>query len=521
MHHKVHYPERALYFSIKLPSLTRIPRPHPFFFYTMGDKLDMVGWLEMKTMLGWSPRWCELRGKLGQFIRSHDKEDRTTRKLSDLKAAVVTLETGHSQRRYLEVAYARSPEAGVHTLRLRCANSQEASLWLKAIQRSQQYHLQRQPGGSRVFTITKTVNGTIGLLLKRASIDKIDPGGPADVAGLRVGMLIIRVCDTMIKLNDEMMTAHSIAAAPHEFEIEVKIPKHVGQRGEAVRSAVPRQLLLFAYAGLHQPSVQLPSKLLRTVSEFLNEGTKVLVVLWGWGNTVESRHVLVPGYSVTAADVHQILNADSKWLSARDDSSVWDSKAVYFAGPSPGPTSGKQRRILPSEVLSAYLGTGKGLALHMVSVEAKTHLDAFIASTEACTPAGSPHRGRVERSSIYDETAVVSLEEHQDCLREKDQEITRLKGVIATLRSSLAELRTQSGGLPWDEEEPSIVTVWQSGETKGGNNLVMNNTKKQQQQQQELRDRVVAAGTLEELESVDFPEGEADGVCTHLPHPPY
>eukprot|EP01061_Rhynchopus_euleeides_P022813 TRINITY_DN37259_c0_g1_i1.p1 TRINITY_DN37259_c0_g1~~TRINITY_DN37259_c0_g1_i1.p1 ORF type:complete len:789 (+),score=256.32 TRINITY_DN37259_c0_g1_i1:64-2367(+) len=442
---------------------------------------DMCGWLEMRTMLGWSLRWCELRGRLGQFIRSHDKDDRTTRKLSDLRGAVVTLEPEHSQPRYLEVAYARSPEAGVHTLRLRASTAQEALSWMKAIQKAQQYHVQNQPGTSKSFTVRKEVDGTIGLFLKRATINKIDPGGPADVAGLRVGMTIVRVCDTMIKLNDEMMTARSISGAPRQFEIEVKVPKALaGQSGAEMRHAVPRQVLLLAFTASIKQHLGLDNKTLQTVSAFLNEGTKVLVVLWGWGSTVESRHVVIPGYDITATDVHQILNADSKWLSAREGASAWDSKAVYFAGPSAGPNSGRQTRIVPSEPLASCLGwgTGKGLALHMVSVESQTHLRAFVASTESGL---SPVR-RKNDDDVWGGGAV-SREDHLLVVQEKDAEIARLKKIISGMREQLSELRSQSGIPPWDEEEPSIVA--------------------------ELRDKVVAAGTLEELESVDFPEGEA------------
>ncbi|KAJ9453332.1 hypothetical protein DIPPA_03035 [Diplonema papillatum] len=89
---------------------------------------DKCGWLEMKTMLGWAARWCEFRGGVCQLIRSHEREDRTTRKLSDLRNAVLRLERGHSSDRYIEAAYARSPEEGTRTLRLRTASAPEAKV---------------------------------------------------------------------------------------------------------------------------------------------------------------------------------------------------------------------------------------------------------------------------------------------------------------------------------------------------------------------------------------------------------
>ncbi|KAJ9453329.1 hypothetical protein DIPPA_03038 [Diplonema papillatum] len=82
----------------------------------------------MKTILGWAARWCEFRGGVCQLIRSHEREDRTTRKLSDLRNAVLRLERGHSSDRYIEAAYARSPEEGTRTLRLRTASAPEAKV---------------------------------------------------------------------------------------------------------------------------------------------------------------------------------------------------------------------------------------------------------------------------------------------------------------------------------------------------------------------------------------------------------
>ena len=473
---------------------------------------DKAGWLEMKTMLGWSPRWCELRSKLGQFIRSHDKDDRTTRRLSDVRASSVSLEKGHSTDRYLEIAYARSPEAGVHTLRLRATSAAEAAEWMRAIQAVKHRHLQNQPGSNVVFTVCKDPSGTVGLYLKRASIDHIEKGSPADRAGLKEGMIIRRVCDTVIKLNDERKAARaSIAAAPQTFEIEVCVPRALAVNGNHLgastvcssgeRSTIPRQVVLLALVQYRRSPArsacyELSQALLQEVAAFCNESCRIMVVLWGWGSTVESRHLALPSPHVTAAHVHRMLSADDNWLSARCDDSSWDTKAVYFTGPSAGPASGRQNRIIPDEALSTHLGwkgPSQGLALHLVSVASKAHLEAFVSSSDSPTSpqvsaSSSPRRLRTAAADLVpppaDPAAVaatvsavdvlsaaetadsallvgdsVPMETHKAIVAEKDDEIARLRERLHLLKAQLEDLRLQTGAVPWDEEEPSIVAV--------------------------------------------------------------
>ena len=441
-----------------------------------GESVIKTGWLEMKNMLGWFPRWCEFREIGCQFIRSHERDDRTTRKLSDLKTAILRLESGHASKRYIEVAYARSPEAGVHTLRLRAKSAQEAREWQQVIQQSQQRHASNHPDTPRTFRVKKDSKGRVGIQLKRSIVTAVS--GSAASAGLKVGMTINRVCDTLIRGKEHSTAVAAILSAPSVFEIEAFIPKQ------------PQQQL--SESPLAAPSLQvwclskvLDAKSVAAIAGWIPPPKKpstLLVVLWGWGSTVESKHVTIPaGASFTAQDVHMLLNSDTTWQAARlagCSTQTWDTKAIYFSGLSSGPSAGKQRRMLPSELLTETGLTSdmRGLALHVVSCEAEDQIRQFKQS------AGDTNKNDVG--------GVITLADHQKIVAEKDDEITRLTKQITQLRELLNTIHVNTGTPPWDEEEPSVVTA--------------------------LRDRVNAAVTLDELESVNL-NNDDDGASFFTP----
>eukprot|EP01059_Diplonema_ambulator_P015151 TRINITY_DN2624_c0_g1_i2.p1 TRINITY_DN2624_c0_g1~~TRINITY_DN2624_c0_g1_i2.p1 ORF type:complete len:782 (+),score=109.37 TRINITY_DN2624_c0_g1_i2:61-2346(+) len=426
---------------------------------------DISGSVEMKTKLGWSVRWCEFTGKTCQFIRSHDREDRTTRKLSDLKQAKLKLEPGHSSDRYIEVMHARSQEAGVHTLRLRLASAREATVWIQTVQKAQNHQLRKEQL-RKVYVVKKNADGTVGLKLRKSIIESVDPKGPASNAGLVAGLQIIRVGDTLVRQEDEGHTAMYVRNAPGKFEIEVRTPKEAEKVENFANEHTIARVKTLAMYWKRRTGEYLPETILRELIPWINHNLKIMVVLWGWGNTVESRHISVPGAFVNAKTVHSHLDADQSWHTARECDSSWDSKAVYFAGPSAGPTAGRQRRVLPSEPLSnAGFNEGKGLALHVVSVDSKKHLADFSSSAEE---KGDGGKGKKH----------MPIAEHNKIVAKKNEEIARLKAKIVELQKALKQ-----SGLPWEEEEPSVVA--------------------------DLKDKVDAATTLDELESLDLPEEEA------------
>eukprot|EP01060_Flectonema_neradi_P028216 TRINITY_DN3792_c2_g2_i1.p1 TRINITY_DN3792_c2_g2~~TRINITY_DN3792_c2_g2_i1.p1 ORF type:complete len:772 (+),score=118.00 TRINITY_DN3792_c2_g2_i1:768-3083(+) len=445
-----------------------------------GDPVIKTGWLEMKNMLGWSPRWCEFRELGCQFVRSHERDDRTTRKLSDLKTAILRLESGHASKRYIEVAYARSPEAGVHTLRLRAKNAQEARDWQQVIQQSQQRHASNPSNTTKVFRVKKDANGRVGIQLKRAVVTAVT--GSAAAAGLKVGMSITRVCDTLIRGKEHSAAVAAISSAPTNFEIEAFTPRQPQQQlsePPTVTPSLPVQVWCLAKV-FKDPGV------VSQVSEWippLKKPSTLLVVLWGWGSTVESKHVTIPaGASFTAQDVHMLLNSDTTWQAARlagCSTQTWDTKALYFSGPSSGPSAGKQRRMLPSELLTdtGLTSDMRGLALHVVSCEAEDQIRQFKHS------AGDKKKNNV--------SGVISLTDHQKIVAEKDEEIAKLTKQITQLRELLNTIHVNTGTPPWDEEEPSVVT--------------------------ELRDRVNAAVTLDDLESVNLKNLNDDDASFFTP----
>eukprot|EP01062_Namystynia_karyoxenos_P083930 TRINITY_DN9766_c0_g2_i1.p1 TRINITY_DN9766_c0_g2~~TRINITY_DN9766_c0_g2_i1.p1 ORF type:complete len:960 (+),score=270.45 TRINITY_DN9766_c0_g2_i1:69-2882(+) len=529
---------------------------------------DRQSWLEMKTMLGWAPRWCEFCAANCQLIRQHDKEDRSSRKISDLRRAQLRLEDGHSVRRYFEIAFARSPGGEVYTLRMRVRgegpqSAQEALSWVQAIRRAQramQLEETEARAAQRIrhFRIVKQDGGKIGLSLRGATVLEVAPGGPAAAAGLAPGMKIWTVDGKRINKKDAY---DSIIAAPQEFQVSVLLPaSDPSVAGAALRGNARRAAHLLARVGERRRELRLDTKLLLGVAAFAADTSKLHVVLWGWGQDVESKRMEVPSASSTARDVHQRLDQDSAWLSAREGGCTWDTKAVYFAGPAQGPSAGRQWRVLPGEPLTSQgvaLGPkSRGVALHIVSVASRRHLELFSAAAEPRPPhqpagedegggAGEPGRSGtgVDDARPLDDVArqlrkggermlraassgagalrdavrpeprarhrdaaplppgaAVPYERYRAEIDRRDAEILRLRQEKSELLSLLehAGLRTPrslslSSVVPWDEEEPAVVAT--------------------------LRNRVERAQTLRDLERIDIEDADAGGFFTPVGTP--
>eukprot|EP00756_Hemistasia_phaeocysticola_P004180 Hpha_TRINITY_DN12680_c0_g1::TRINITY_DN12680_c0_g1_i2::g.49938::m.49938 len=460
------------------------------------ESLDRASWLEMRTMLGWAPRWCEFCAANCQLSRQHDKEDRSSRKTSDLRKAQIRIEDGHSVARYFEIAFARSPGSGEeYTLRMRVRSegadsAQEARDWMRAIQTAQKTLQQeertaRSAPHFRDFRIFKEDGGKVGLSLLGTRVQEVVPGGAAANAGISPGMAIVEVAGKKVGRKDAY---EAIVAAPTEFRVRALLPANdpsvVGAslfgRGRMAASVMAR-------AGYRKPDLRLPAETILRIAAFSTELCKIHVVFWGWGQDMETKRMDVPGEWV-AADVHQRLDRDSKWQNARDGC-TWDTKAVYFAGPVAGPTEGgKMRRVLPTQPLD---GRDRGSALHIVSVQAKKHLGLFVTAVQRGEEHMDPKQQYLSQPLAASTVATTVLtkkgstsdafgrsfqqrsvpyETYRKDVGMRDREIKRLKALVAELRMRLeasgdhfgdAEtcMTPISSALPWDEEEPPLLAT--------------------------------------------------------------
>eukprot|EP01060_Flectonema_neradi_P024904 TRINITY_DN33781_c0_g1_i1.p1 TRINITY_DN33781_c0_g1~~TRINITY_DN33781_c0_g1_i1.p1 ORF type:complete len:515 (+),score=88.30 TRINITY_DN33781_c0_g1_i1:80-1546(+) len=105
----------------------------------------------------------------------------------------------------------------------------------------------------------------------------------------------------------------------------------------------------------------------------------ILVVLWGYSDMVESRHVRCSQSSVTPSDVHLKLTYDKPWQDARTPTTTWNTQAVYWLGDSNvSSTSFKPKSLDPNQPLTSQgFQPGSGLALHIVCTKDTDRLSFF------------------------------------------------------------------------------------------------------------------------------------------------
>eukprot|EP01063_Lacrimia_lanifica_P015390 TRINITY_DN2216_c1_g1_i1.p1 TRINITY_DN2216_c1_g1~~TRINITY_DN2216_c1_g1_i1.p1 ORF type:complete len:924 (+),score=342.39 TRINITY_DN2216_c1_g1_i1:109-2880(+) len=113
------------------------------------------------------------------------------------------------------------------------------------------------------------------------------------------------------------------------------------------------------------------------------ESLSLLVVLWGFGVTPESRHLkLRPKDKVTANYVHKHLSQDTQWLEARDgavDRGKFGTQAVYWLGMADtSHPSFCPQTIQPGQpIVQQGYRSGASTALHIVHTSAKDLLQFF------------------------------------------------------------------------------------------------------------------------------------------------
>ena len=105
----------------------------------------------------------------------------------------------------------------------------------------------------------------------------------------------------------------------------------------------------------------------------------VLVVLWGYSETVESRHVRCSRGSATPVHIHKKLTSDKHWHDARISTASWNAQAVYWLGESDITLSSfKPTPLLPSvPLVSQGFQPASGHALHIVHTEDANRLAFF------------------------------------------------------------------------------------------------------------------------------------------------
>eukprot|EP01064_Diplonema_japonicum_P026321 TRINITY_DN3773_c1_g2_i3.p1 TRINITY_DN3773_c1_g2~~TRINITY_DN3773_c1_g2_i3.p1 ORF type:complete len:542 (+),score=88.19 TRINITY_DN3773_c1_g2_i3:2201-3826(+) len=126
--------------------------------------------------------------------------------------------------------------------------------------------------------------------------------------------------------------------------------------------------------------IKLLKEITRWCGMYDTDPLHILVVLWGFSDVIESRHVRVSkGVHATPADIHTKLSTDKRWLEARDSDFTWDCQAVYYHGCSDINAEGfTPRPLLPTYplVTQGYV-EGSGDALHIISTAASEKLALF------------------------------------------------------------------------------------------------------------------------------------------------
>eukprot|EP01062_Namystynia_karyoxenos_P083928 TRINITY_DN9766_c0_g1_i7.p1 TRINITY_DN9766_c0_g1~~TRINITY_DN9766_c0_g1_i7.p1 ORF type:complete len:667 (+),score=187.57 TRINITY_DN9766_c0_g1_i7:111-2111(+) len=243
----------------------------------LGPGTDRRSWLEMRTMLGWAPRWCEFCVATCLLTRQHAEDDRSTLKVSDLSEAQLRLEDGHSLRRYLEIAFARNPADGEeYTLRMRVPEDasgpeQEALAWVETIRRAQRAKQQEEraarcPLRVRHFRLLKQGGGNIGLALNETTVVEAAPGGAAAAAGLTPGMKIWTVDGQRVNKLDVFS---SMIAAPQEVQVSVLLPEDDPRViGAALSGKARRAIAQLARVGERRRELRVGARVLLGVAAF-------------------------------------------------------------------------------------------------------------------------------------------------------------------------------------------------------------------------------------------------------------
>eukprot|EP01059_Diplonema_ambulator_P024513 TRINITY_DN4053_c0_g3_i2.p1 TRINITY_DN4053_c0_g3~~TRINITY_DN4053_c0_g3_i2.p1 ORF type:complete len:298 (+),score=78.64 TRINITY_DN4053_c0_g3_i2:267-1160(+) len=176
-------------------------------------------------------------------------------------------------------------------------------------------------------------------------------------------------------LCEEMQVPHSLERIKRKGRIWVKPITRFALKALAIKSI---------REGGDFVNVRLLKEITRWCGMYDTDPLHILVVLWGFGDVIESRHVRVSkGVHATPSDIHKKLTSDRRWLEARSSDFTLSSQAVYYHGPSDINTpSFTPRLLLPTyPLVTQGYAEGSGDALHIISTSAKEKLAWFKAKS--------------------------------------------------------------------------------------------------------------------------------------------